>query len=282
MSVTTLGADATASIGIQITDPTVINTKGAYLEYEDSSAAACQGLLLCLHGGGADADVLVDIATGAESSEVVLVGNILFRCENVTDQQRWYFFPVSISAGTRIALRSQATSTSVNVHAVLYLLNNTENVALQGLTPTTYGANTADSGGVSVDPGASTNTKGSYSEIEDSTADSIDWLFVVIGNQANANPTSASWLIDIATGAAMSESIVIADVQAHLRAEIDIPDALCIGPFPVAIAAGTRLAARAQCSINDATDRLLDVTIIGYSGSAMSGGGAHFSASFMG
>jgi hypothetical protein len=284
MSVITLGANTTTSLGTQITAVVGTNTKGDYLEFEDSTTAACQGILLEVHCGGADADNLVDIATGAAASEVVLVGDIHCRSENAVDQQRWFFFPVSIAAGTRVALRYQSTSASATVHAILYLLNNTENVALQGLTPTTYGAATADSGGTGVDPGGTANTKGAYAEIEDSTADAIDWLLVMVGNRNNNAVTSATWLLDIATGAESSESDVISNISVHTRAEVDIHDAMALGPFPVAIAASTRLSARAQCTSNDATDRLLDVVLIGFSGTAMGsgGGGQHFSASFMG
>jgi len=36
-----------------------------------------------------------------------------------------------------------------------------------------------------------------------------------------------------------------------------------LGPFPVAIPSGSRIAARAQCNISDATDRLFDVAVYG-------------------
>jgi hypothetical protein len=283
-SVAVIGADTATSGGTQLTAPGATNTKGAYLEISSSTPAAANALLVEVIGFAAAGDILLDIATGAASSEVDLVSNIHFHADSATATKSTFFYlPVSIAAGTRVACRYQATSTSVAIWIVIHLLNETNNVPLTACVPTTYGANTADSGATSVDPGGTANTKGAYAELEDSTADAIDWITIHVGNRNNTAMTTASWLIDIATGAAASETVVVPNVYNHAPTNGDIMDSMFIGPFPVTIAAGTRLSARAQCSINDATDRLIDVEVIGWNGTPASGGSsAHFSASFSG
>jgi hypothetical protein len=128
---------------------------------------------------------------------------------------------------------------------------------------TTYGAATGDSGAVSVDPGGSANTEGSYSEITAGTTHNIKSLLIVVGTAGNGALSAANWLIDIATGTGGSEQILIPNLcmGAALQSDFMIP--AVFGPFVVDIASGTRLAARAQCSITDATDRLFDMEILG-------------------
>jgi hypothetical protein len=128
---------------------------------------------------------------------------------------------------------------------------------------TDYGTNTADSGAVSVDPGATINTKGSWTQIVASTTNPIRMLMVGIGNGANATRTAYDWLLDIGIGGSGSEVVILADQHLEAHTSDDLMSPTFIGPFPCNIPAGTRIAARSQCSGNDAADRLCDVQIYG-------------------
>jgi len=261
------------------------NTKGAYTQWVASSSFASDGIILSgIAGGTAQGDYLIDIATGAAASESDKIANFpLSRQVSVPTQAQSVIFPLQIAAGTRIAARQQSTTTTGVIRASAHIIKK-DTVSFHDMTEcVTYGANTADSGGTSVDPGASTNTKGAYSEISASTSADIKWLMVCIQNQNNTTRLSANYLLDIATGAAAAESVIISNIYLVATAESDTILPHYIGPFPVEIPAGTRLSARAQSGINDATDRLFDVILLGFNGTASGGsGGAHFSASFMG
>ena len=286
MSVETIGIVASNSTyGVIITAPGATNTKGAYAEVVASTAGAATGMVVVISTGGNDSDGLFDIATGAASSEVDIVSNQFIRHQNSnTNQSHVFYYPVAIAAGTRVAMRRQATSTTASMTASIYLLNETQSKRLDTCTAVTYGAATGDSGGTSVDPGGTASTKGSYSQITATTSADIHFVTVMVGHADNNNAlTSCYWSIDIATGAAASESIVIADIRTQVHTGSRINSAHFFGPFPVYITSGTRLAARAQCSTNDATGRLIDVIVTGYTATLglSGGGGAHFSASFM-
>lgn len=278
MSVTVIGADTAVSGGTELTNPVSTNTKSDWTQISASTAAAANALIVEVIGFSAAGDVLLDIGTGAGGAESVLVENLHFRSDNGLTKAFYFYLPVSIAAGTRVAARYQATATTVDVWFIMHLCNDANNILLTGCTPVTYGAATTDSGGTGVDPGASTNTKGGYAEISAATSADIDWLTVFVGSRNNAAPATTSWLVDIATGAALSESVVIPNIYFHTHASNDVIDYHAIGPFPVTIPSGTRLSARAQCSTNDATDRLIDVLLIGWDGAAASGGGGGFSA----
>jgi len=99
-------------------------------------------------------------------------------------------------------------------------------------------------------------------------------LWVSVGLASNTAPSNATWMVDIGQGAAGSE-IGVGGTSATTGL-VDLPFRLAwdatstagafgpyFGPLPVSIPAGTRLAARAKCSITDATDRQITVALYG-------------------
>lgn len=259
VSFTSPAVAAASSGGLQITAHASNNTKGNYGQIVASLAADCMGMVIGM-GDSASGDWLIDIATGAAASEVVIIANIHWGRQQ-SRQKEAFFIPFKIAAGTRLAARCQCTtggsSMDISVTFVHAWPLSVPTVA------TTYGAATGDSGGVSVDPGASANTKGAYSEITAATTGVIKWLLVCVGNQNNGAETAAGTLLDIATGAAAAEVVLIPDIHiaAGTVADVKVPHYFSV---PCDIPSGTRIAARAQSSTNDATDRLLDVSVIGF------------------
>jgi hypothetical protein len=260
---TTYGAATAASSGTQIAY-TVANTKSGWNQVTASSAHDAHEIVLYAYGETSACDMLVDIGVGGAGSEQVVLPNLAITSRDTTAAMPSVIkMPCFIPAGSRISIRFQ---NSVGVSTMRYVLTI---VQLGGLWPptfqriTAYGVNVADSGSVSVDPGASINTKGSYSEIEDATANPIRLLWIAFGLQANTARTDYTWLVDIAVGGAGSEQIIIPDQWIAVSASRDTVVQQFIGPFEVSIPEGSRLAVRMQCSGNDAADRLLDVALYG-------------------
>lgn len=113
----------------------------------------------------------------------------------------------------------------------------------------TIGADAANSGGTTVAASASTNTKGSWVELAASTAAEASWIEVVIAS----NSAGARYLIDIGIGAAASEVVLLANL--HFE-NATAGNSGASYRFPVAIAAGSRVSARIQCSTGSATIRM--------------------------
>lgn len=280
MSVESIGQNTGTSLGTALT-VSGTNTKGSWVQLSASTSSACTGICAFMLGGAADGTLLVDIGTGGAGAETVIVSNVSMIASGTTwNPFSYFFFPKAIPSGTRVAMRFQSTSASSTMEVGLYLLNNSGSILIDSCTPTTYGANTGTSLGTAVDAGASTNTKGSYAQITASTTDDIDWLTIHIDWQNNTAMQVARFLVDIATGAAASETVVINNilVSSHSGLAGKNPTPF-FGPFPVTVASGTRLAARCQSTTNDATDRIIGISLIGWNGSAAAGGGgASFSA----
>jgi len=262
----TVGEVASSSSMTVITASATANTKGSYTQIVASTAFDSTWMMLIVRGFGTSRGFLLDLAIGAAASEKVIISNLLLGSSGNGCLPGTYGpFPISIPAGTRIAARLQSTtgSSTAQIEVVLGASGFADDAPL-GIV-TTYGADTSDSGGTQVDPGGTINTKGTWSEITSSTSREIKALCIAIGNQSNSAPGNASWLFDIGIGAGGSEKVVLADLYlvttSSFAAQL-IPNAFA---FPISIPSGTRLSARAQCVINDATDRLFDVALYGVS-----------------
>ena len=255
------GLNTGSSTGVSLTTGAA-NTKGSYAELAASTAYNAQGFFVTA-GKASDTatDTRIDIAIGAAASEQIIINNLFGSGKN--DRALRYYFPIQIPAGSRIAARAQSVSATTTSRIGLTLCAKHPNGYSKG-SVTTYGANTADSGGVSVDPGAVLNTKGAYSEIVASTTYDHDSFILAISEQNNYVRTSSSYLFDIAVGAAGSEVVVVPDQIMFQAAGGDTFDPP-VFELPFAAPAGSRIAIRAQANTTDATDRTFDVILYGIS-----------------
>ena len=174
-----------------------------------------------------------------------------------------FTFPVHIPAGTRISARQQGKAGSSITYIEIYCLGSNNYLSIpQQSKITTYGADESDSGGVSIDPGGTANTLGAYSEITASCGN-IKSFFFAVGQQVNTARTDAYFHLDISVGAAGSEVVVLPGYTLLADSGLDMVSPVWSPIFPISIPAGTRISARASCSINDATDRLIDLIVYG-------------------
>lgn len=251
------------SLGVSVTGNATINVKGAYTELLTSAAYDAQGFFIwMMKSGHTDADVLVDIAVGAAASETIIVDNLVGPGSGNSACTQFYI-PIPIPAGTRISARCQATAIS-NISKIGVILCSDHPLGWSGGIIATYGADTADSGGVSVDPGAVGNTKGAYSELAASLTYDTKAIILAIGEQNNFVRSTSGQRLDLAVGAAASEVIVIPDILMQVGAAADqyMPRSF---HFRLNLPAGSRVALRAQASTTDAADRLFDVVLYGVS-----------------
>jgi hypothetical protein len=255
------GAVSASSTGTTVTADGTAHTKGAYAELVAATPFAVRGFLVMLGPGGDDRDYLIDIAIGAAASERDVVANLVFAggssgVAGVSSS----FFPLALPQGVRLSARCQSTVGGATVPVAVLLVGETVAGFDALYTCTTYGAAAGDSGGVSVDAGASANTKGNYSEIAAATGAQIRWLGIGICNAGTAARATGTWLLDIAVGAGGSERVIIPDLMLHSITTSDVMIPQFVG-VPVDIPAGTRIAARVAFSA--LTNRTFDVVLYG-------------------
>jgi hypothetical protein len=260
-------ATGASSSGINVNTHASANTKGSsFTTLVASTDFDCDGFFIISTGASANVDILFDIAIGAAASETVIVADITQTGATTSASSgNITYIPLYVKAGVRISARSQGSTGGSNVILGVILVRAGSSLYRSLSRATTYGANTADSGGTGIDPGADDHAKGSYAELTAAATNPIKALIVCVGDRANAAIVgTTTHMIDVATGSAGSESVVISDLITRSTATEDTLMPQWFGPFPVDIPAGARLAARCQSNQTDATDRLLDVTVIGF------------------
>ena len=245
------GVDAASSSGVDVISSGTINTKGSWTELTASTGFDYNSLIMMAKNSNG-AEVLLDIAVGAASSEEVIVENIPLNWDGSTEALcHPVKLPITIPAGTRISARVQSDISTTTIEVKCTGVSNVLSQSVGRGIATTYGADTATSQGTQVDPGATANTKGAYTELAASTTYDIKKLIVCIGTDRTSS-ISTTWLMDVSVGAAASEEVIV-------------PDTLLLGDgshdgvtpgfleFDVSIPAGTRIALRGQCSSNSSS-----------------------------
>jgi len=264
-TIETLGAvSSSASRGTHVPGSGTANVKSAYVEF-DASTSLLVAWLQFQYGYSSTnvlaGDHLWDLATGAAASEVDVINDMIFSSPAVVaGTHAPTFYPLEIATSTRLSIREQINAASSSaVLSITFQIAATLDIPGASVI-TSYGPDTSDSGGLQVDPGGTTNTKGSYSELSASGV-ALNYLTASQGARDNTAATTAAWLIDLATGAAASEVDFLDDWFTTISGNTDVPFGMNLSTSVPPIAATARLSVRAQCSINDATDRLLDVSI---------------------
>lgn len=242
------------------------NTKGAWMTLIDVADNNVIGLLLCSQYADSY-DFLFDVGIGAEGAEVTIINNLLVSAQIAANQLMCItYVPLSVPAGVRIAARVQCTTAAAH-YASLGVMPIVGGFSSPSpfTRVTTYGANTADSGGTSIDPGGTAHTKGAWIQLTASTSFAHRGFFLAFGNQSNAARVASYWFVDIAVGAEGVEAALIPNIPLGCEGGAYVVTPKFTPFIPVDIPIGTRLSARAQCGINDATDRLFDLIIYGLS-----------------
>lgn len=273
---TTIGIDASVSAGTSIVGSGTANTKGAWVQLVASTASDSWGMIAQIQYRGTtnlSDDFLIDIGIGGSGSEVVLVGNLLASTNAVRQGLYETFLPIAIPSGTRVSARCQNNSTSTADILGLSIVLFGKGTQSGASACQTYGANTADSGGIVVDAGAAPNTKGAWAQVTAATTADCNWIAVHVGDAGDTSRASANYLLDVGTGGSGSEVVLIPDLSFGVTTLIDtyVLKSFTV-PVPT-IASGTRLSARLASTTATAGDRTCDVVLYAFNVPQITGGG---------
>lgn len=237
------------------------NTKGSWAQIIAATARVYDAIELRLKdddGNGGGQTYLVDIGVGAAASEIVIVPNILVdnaRVQSVNGQI--IIVPISVPSGVRLAARCQEVG-GAGTRAIEVSLNGfsggSQGPMGLGGAAYNYGAVTASSNGTLIDPGATANTYGAWTQLTAATSKRHRWIAAVFGmNQQTGALAGNDWEIQIGVGAGGSEIVIGHAISGfggtantiilpNYQRYVDIPE-------------GTRVAARCKCTSNAAGAR---------------------------
>lgn len=282
----TVGSDGANSGGTVVTAAGSTNAKGSWVELDASTAGDVAWLVVQIEtDANAGIRFLLDVGTGGAGAEAVLIPDLhLDNSNGATDANaRSYAFPVAIPSGTRLSARVAASTASATVRVSLMLGLGDYGGATPPGTVKAYGIVAGSTNVTNVDPGAVAHTDSAWVEIAASTSDPIRWLVFGVGRSGNNLGGIGRWLVDVATGAAGSEAVLVSDIMLSGSTQND----LCLPAtqgFAVDVPAGTRLAVRARCSLTADNQRDVWVGLWGADAEAPAagGGGQHAHASWGG
>ena len=259
----TYPAGPTAAPSTTVTANASANTKGAYTEIVASADFTTNGVIVEFPSTSASAATyLLDIATGAAGSETVVIPDIIIEASSNAGGSLMghgaIFFPLAVASGVRMAARCQSSlgGASINVALTLIAAGGVPGCAAF----TAHGINAATSSAAVIDPGGTIDTKGAYTELDASTSAVAQYAVMVLSSGANGSPTSYQWAFDIATGAAASEIVLVPDLRVSMTNTVGSVEPKATN-FLTYIPASTRLAIRASCNGNNATDRKLQAAL---------------------
>ncbi len=228
----------------------VAHTKGAWVQLSASvGVTGGQWMALSIGTTGAsatDTATLLDIGFGAAASETVVISNLQvgFLSDRYT-----YLVPFYVPAGTRVATRIQSVQASKVVSVGLDVWGGDPDSSLTTCNKiTTYGSDTATSRGAILAPNASANVKGSYVQLTAATTAPIHGAIVSIQGTTALFAGARDFTVDVATGAAASEVVVIADVPTHVFSSDVFTHVYAYLPVSLDIPVGSRIAARVSSS----------------------------------
>lgn len=256
------------SAGVVVASSTTAHTVGLWVPLDavtEFDACAMTIQLLAPSGGSGPIPFLINIAIGGAGVEETIIPNILAEFDDALAEfgPCSMRVPINIPAGSRISANCQTESTNADAVSILVTFEIPTFASYTGLSHViTYGANTSATGGVVIDPGGTVNTKGSWVPITTSS-DQLSGLSLSTGHNSNTAVATGNFLFDISIGTSGNENdgIILLDIPMQMNAferswldrnfyRVDIPD-------------GSRISVRSQSTINQATDRLIDVCVHG-------------------
>lgn len=259
------GANGADSAAVTVTTGGSTDTKGSYSELIASTAFDAAGFFLSFTSVEATERFLIDISIGAAGSEEIILADVIYALRVTHSANIGLWVPHSIPSGTRVSCRGQATNANETFDALVVLIGVSALPSAAFNRGETAGADTVNSIGTDVDPGGVANTKGSWVEIIASTAFDYREMIVAVGNSDDfGKGSNDSVLVDVGVGAAGSEEVILPDMLFGQGTTLDGLSPPSVGPVPIHVPSGSRLAARAQSSGTNANDRIIDVLMHGF------------------
>jgi hypothetical protein len=187
---------------------------------------------------------LTDLGIGGAGAETVLIpdmmsATVIIGSAGIFSPLMINTIPLVVPAGTRIAARGQSQVGSLASYvSVIGFSGGFPNVPPVGRVAT-LGVNTGTTRGIGLTAAGTANVKGSYVELTASLAFDARYLITMAARQAT------NFCVDVAAGGAGSETVILPDIIANPYMQT-----ICV--WPVAIPAGTRLAARCSATVGGA------------------------------
>lgn len=254
--------DTANSRGVTLTGNVTTNTKGAWVEITSALTYGVDALHISLKAGTA-INTFLDVAIGANGSEVVVVSNLPFRLSTTRVFASFVRIPVRLPVGARVAARIQSSTSNGTSRFGIFGERHGVFVPVGIQKVATVGLNAGTTGVTSVDAGGSANTKGGWVQIDSGSNVAYPIKGILVANAAAAGATNYDQLLDIGWGAAASEQTLVSNIPLLSHTNSDGNSPYFLGPFWCDLPASSRLVAQLQASGSaDTTNRKTGIAFV--------------------
>lgn len=260
----TLGADTSLTLGVATVSGGTF-TKGSWADVGGATSFAFEAITICVIGSTANSEMMLDIGISDGSNRWVLVPDIRFAQEKLASEQGFQLYvPVHVPEGAQLSVRSLGSDNTKTAYVTI-IGHSAGLGGAPGFSRIVALFTPSNALGVAIDPGAIANTKGSWTEMTSSCPATIGGMFGLLGYNGDTSRAGASrTLIDIGIGSGGSEFVLYPNAAFTWSTIGDGPtNCLRLPAFSCAVPSGTRIAARAQASLNTAGDRTFDLSLYG-------------------
>lgn len=244
-----------------------VNTPGAWVVVSSGTPANVNGIgiygMWTLTGS---LRYLFDIGIGIDSEFSPIVSNVLLNTGgSINGKYNQFVIPLRIPQSMSVAMRLQRSDTTQGrmqpsvslIHGGLSLIHGGFSTAI------TYGADIVNTRGTLIDPGATIDQWGAWTTVATRTAQPIRSLLVSMSTRGNAALSSHNYNMQLGIGEAGAE-VPIVNGMVGFGSSVDDLIRPCLFQYFVQVPTGVRISARAAASINDAEDRVKEITITGF------------------
>lgn len=230
--ITTLTASGTA------------NNRGSWTALNTSTPFACNGVLLGAAPGNSNTPMAVELGVGGAGSEKVIMPDFVLSANSRT--AFWVYVPCQIPASSRLSAR--LTSGTISATCVVYadlLTSGPLAVPIGGLIRQLHPVVTGGTYGTSVTP-QQTTYSATWTQLSSSCPIDARAICVQTNSGTNTAPGGAGIQYELGVGAASSEVVVLNRVSFQQAANADVAGPGFSFWLPCQIAAGQRVALRAE------------------------------------
>lgn len=205
---------ATVAYGTSINPST--GAKGAWVDLVASVAENSFGLLICFNANGASAtskNVVADIGIdelGGTSYRVLIADLLCGNAANYSLGGFWYYFPLFVPAGSRIAVRLWGTAVT-SVATMVQLSQSPMNAS--AIKRATYVQTLGVTGRAGVSMTVGSGSEGGWTLIGTTSKRAWWWQIGAQTSSADTTHNTGAYHIDVAVGDASNKDIVIKDAQ---------------------------------------------------------------------
>lgn len=228
-----------------------VGSKGSWVTAIASLDADCFGLLICINSNSAASasrNTVVDIGVGSAGSEIVVIPDLI--AGNAVQYTGfggglWYWFPVFIPAGSRIALRSQGNGTAA-FNVWVQAFQSTPDPAAVRVASYVEAVGMTVPEGVAVTAG--TTAEGSWTLLGTTTKDCWWWQMGVQVSAADTGYSNLGYHADLAEGDGTNYRIILDSQLFATNSSEQLAKPVTVFGCEQFVPAGRNIYARAQVS----------------------------------